>query len=109
MCLWHFYKGESLIGKKIGVAGDEPTCSEMAASLTKALGEEVRYNDVPPDMYRSFGFPGADELGNMFQFYHDFEEVCTSTRHVPYSRELDPGLQSFDTWLTHNAKKIPLD
>ena len=104
-----FKKGTSLIGKRIGIAGDEPTCAEMAASLTKALGEEVRYNDVPPDVYRSFGFPGADELGNMFQFYHDFEEVCVSTRHVPASRELDPGLQNFDTWLKHNAKKIPIE
>jgi uncharacterized protein YbjT (DUF2867 family) len=104
-----FKKGTSLIGKRIGVAGDEPTCREMAASLTKALGEEVRYNDVTPDLYRSFGFPGADELGNMFQFYRDFEEVCVSTRHVPYSKELDPGLQNFDTWLKHNAKKIPID
>jgi hypothetical protein len=104
-----FKKGTELIGKRIGVAGDEPTCSQMAASLTKALGEEVRYNSVSPDLYRSFGFPGADELGNMFQFYHDFEEVCVSTRHVPYSRQLDPALQDFDTWLKHNAKKIPIE
>jgi len=103
-----FKKGTALVGKRIGVAGDEPTCSEMAASLTKALGEEVKYNAVPPDMYRSFGFPGADELGNMFQFYSDFEEVCTSTRHVPTSKELNPELQNFDTWLKENAKKIPL-
>ena len=104
-----FKKGTELVGKRIGVAGDEPTCSQMAASLTKALGEEVRYNSVSPDLYRSFGFPGADELGNMFQFYHDFEEVCVSTRHVPYSRQLDPALQDFDTWLKHNAKKIPIE
>lgn len=103
-----FKKGTALVGKRIGVAGDEPTCSEMAASLTKALGEEVKYNAVPPDMYRSFGFPGADELGNMFQFYSEFEEVCTSTRHVPTSNELNPELQNFDTWLKENAKKIPL-
>jgi len=104
-----FKQGTSLVGKRIGVAGDEPTCAEMATSLSKALGEEVRYNSVSPDNYRSFGFPGADELGNMFQFYRDFEEVCVSTRHVPYSRELNPELQSFDTWLKGNAKKIPLN
>jgi len=72
------------------------------------LGEEVKYNSVSPDMYRSFGFPGADELGNMFQFYRDFEEVCVSTRHVGYSKELNPELQSFDAWLKENASKIPL-
>lgn len=104
-----FKKGPSLAGKIIGVAGSEPTCKEMAVSLTKALGEEVRYNEVSPDVYRSFGFPGADEMGNMFQFYRDFEEVLTTTRNVKYSKELNPSLQNFDMWLAANAKKIPLD
>jgi uncharacterized protein YbjT (DUF2867 family) len=104
-----FKKGPSLAGKRIGIAGGEPTCKQMAESLTKALGEEVRYNEVSPDVYRSFGFPGADDLGNMFQFYRDFENVCTKTRDVKYSKELNPELQDFDTWLKDNAKKIPLD
>jgi uncharacterized protein YbjT (DUF2867 family) len=104
-----FKKGPSLAGKRIGIAGGEPTCKQMAESLTKALGEEVRYNEVSPDVYRSFGFPGADDLGNMFQFYRDFENVCTKTRDVKYCKELNPELQDFDTWLKDNAKKIPLD
>lgn len=104
-----FKKGTSLVGKTIGVAGDEPTCQQMADALTKAIGEEVRYNDVSPDLYRSFGFPGADEMGNMFQFYRDFEDVCTSTRNVPFSRELNPELQSFETWLERNVKLLPID
>ena len=104
-----FKKGTSLVGKTIGVAGDEPTCEEMAASLTKALGEEVKYNEVSPDIYRSFGFPGADEMGNMFQFYRDFEEVCISTRDVQYSKELNPELQTFDNWLDENAELLPLE
>lgn len=103
-----FKKGPGMAGKRIGIAGDEPTCAEMAASLTRALGEEVRYNDVSPDVYRGFGFPGADDLGNMFQFYADFEDVCTGTRNISYSRELNPELQSFDQWLEKNAAKIPL-
>lgn len=103
-----FKKGTSLVGKRIGIAGGEPTCEEMAQSLSRALGEEVRYNNVSAATYRSFGFPGADDLGNMFQFYQEFEEVCTSTRDVAYSRELNPSIQSFDQWLAANAKKIPL-
>ena len=46
----------------------------MAAALTRALGEEVRYNAVPPDVFRGFGFPGADDIGNMFQFKSEFED-----------------------------------
>lgn len=104
-----FKKGVSMAGKTIGVAGGEPTCRQMAEALTKALGELVVYNEVSPVDYRNFGFPGAEELGNMFQFYRDFEEVCVATRDVKYSKQLNPSLQSFDQWLAVNAKKIPLE
>lgn len=104
-----FKKGTAMAGKTIGIAGGEPTCQQMADALTKALGEEVKYNEVPPDIYRSFGFPGADELGNMFQFYRDFEEDCCAIRNVHFSKELNPALQSFEMWLVDNAKKIPLE
>lgn len=102
-----FKKGSSLVGKTVGVAGDEPTCEQMAASMTKALGQEVKYNAITPEMFRSFGFPGAEDLGNMFQFYQEFQEVCTSTRNVKFTKELNPALQSFDEWLIENAKKLP--
>jgi uncharacterized protein YbjT (DUF2867 family) len=103
-----FKKGDSLIGKRIGIAGDQLTGVEMAAALSKALGEEVRYNEVTPEQYRGFGFPGADDLGNMFQFYRDFDEVCNSSRDVKVSRELNPELKSFDGWLAANGSRIPL-
>lgn len=104
-----FKKGPELIGKKIGIAGDQRTCTEMAAALSKALGEEVVYNNITPEQYRAFGFPGADDLGNMFQFYRDFDEVCNSIRDVKFSRELNPELQSFDMWLAENVKRIPME
>jgi uncharacterized protein YbjT (DUF2867 family) len=104
-----FKKGEELIGKRVGIAGDQLTCAEMAKALSKALGEEVIYNEITPEQYRGFGFPGADDLGNMFQFYRDFDEVCNSIRDVKFSKELNPELQSFDMWLSKNAKRIPLN
>jgi uncharacterized protein YbjT (DUF2867 family) len=104
-----FKRGEEMVGKRIGIAGDQLTCTEMAEALSKALGEEVKYNEVTPEQFRNFGFPGADDLGNMFQFYRDFDEVCNSIRDVNRSRELNPELKSFDRWLSENAKRIPLD
>lgn len=104
-----FKKGLTMVGKTIGIAGDEPTCQQMAEKLTKALGQEVVYNEVTPEVYRSFGFPGADDLANMFQFYRDFEEVCTKTRDIKFSKQLNPSIQSFDQWLAENVQKIPLD
>jgi uncharacterized protein YbjT (DUF2867 family) len=104
-----FKKGASLVGKRIGVASDQLTCTEMAEAMSKALGEEVSYHEITPEQFRGFGFPGADDLGNMFQFYRDFDEVCNSMRDVNFSKELNPELQSFEMWLAENAKRIPID
>ncbi|MFN8008249.1 MAG: NmrA/HSCARG family protein [Terriglobia bacterium] len=104
-----FKKDSTYIGKTVGIAGDLLTGAQMASSMTRALGKEVRYNDVPADVYRSFGFPGADDLGNMFQFKRDFEEYFCGARSVELSRSLNPKLQSFDQWLEANKNRIPLE
>jgi uncharacterized protein YbjT (DUF2867 family) len=104
-----FKRGNELIGKTVGVAGEQLTGEEMATAMSKAIGQEVVYNNVTPETFRNFGFPGADDLGNMFQFYRDFEEVCNSVRDVNFSRELNPDLKSFERWLSDNARRIPLD
>lgn len=103
-----FKKGREFIGKTVGVAGEHLTGTQMAAALSKALGQDVQYNEVSPDAYRSFGFPGADDMGNMFQFKRDFEDVYTGARSVEFSRSLNPALQSFEYWLSKNASRIPL-
>jgi len=104
-----FKRGPEFIGKKVGIAGEHLTGAEMAAKMTKALGQEVRYDDVPPEIFRGFGFPGAEDLGNMFQFKRDFNDDFCGVRDVEATRRLHPGLQSFDRWLAANAAKIPLD
>jgi uncharacterized protein YbjT (DUF2867 family) len=104
-----FKRGPEFIGKKVGIAGEHLTGAQMAAKMSKALGREVRYNDVPADVYRSFDFPGADDLGNMFQFKRDFQEAFCGPRSVEFSRSVNPELQTFDQWLARNKDKIPLD
>ena len=103
-----FKRGSELIGKTVGVAGEHLTGTEMAAELAKALGQPVSYNAVSPDVYRSFGFPGADDLGNMFQFKADFQSLYCGNRPVALSRSLNPKLQTFAQWLAVNKDRIPL-
>jgi hypothetical protein len=55
---------------------------------------------VPPDVFRSFGFPGADDIGNMFQFWADFNDLYSGNRSVEFSRSLNPELQTLDQWMT---------
>ncbi|HET6274052.1 MAG TPA: NmrA/HSCARG family protein [Bacteroidota bacterium] len=104
-----FKRGSEFIGKTVGIAGEHLTGNQMAAALTKALGKEVRYNDVPPDVYRSFGFPGADDMGNMLQFKRDFEQDYCGARNLNFSRSLNPSLQTLETWLSKNKSRIPLE
>ncbi len=103
-----FRKGGETIGKTIGIAGEHLTGAQMAAALAKALGRETVYNAVTPEQYRGFGFPGAEDLGNMFQFYRDFEDYFCKARSVEVSRALNPELQSFADWLAKNRERIPL-
>jgi uncharacterized protein YbjT (DUF2867 family) len=103
-----FKKGTEYIGKSVGIAGEHLTGTEMAAALSAALGQPVHYNAVSPDVYRSFGFPGADDLGNMFQFKHDFHETYRAARSVEESRRLNPALHTFASWLAENKALIPL-
>jgi len=103
-----FKKGQEYIGKNVGVAGEHLSGNQMADALSKALGEPVVYNKIPAAVYRSFGFPGADDLGNMFQVYDEFEEKMNDLRDVKVSKQLNPQLQNFEQWLAQNAKKIPL-
>jgi len=104
-----FKKGPSMIGKTVGIAGEHISCANMAKALSKALSEEVRYNSVSPEMFRSFGFPGAEDLGNMFQYYADFEKEFSDARDIKIARELNPSLQTFEQWLADNVKKLPVD
>lgn len=103
-----FKKGNEYIGKNVGVAGEHLSGTQMAEGLSKALGEPVVYNKIPASVYRSFGFPGADDLGNMFQVYDEFEKKVNDLRDVKVSKQLNPQLQNFEQWLAENVKKIPL-
>ena len=91
-CAYGIFKtGGEFIGKTVGIAGEHLTGAQMAAALTKALGQRGRYNAVPPEVYRGFGFPGADDLGNMFQFKRDFEDYFCGARSLAVSRVAEPG------------------
>ena len=103
-----FKRGKEFIGRTVGVAGEHLTGAQLAAGLSRALGQEIGYVDVPPEVYRSFGFPGADDLGNMFQFKRDFNDYYCGARDLSFARSLVPDLQSYDQWLARHKDQIPI-
>ena len=100
---------DEYIGRTAGIAGEHLTGGEMAQALSLALGEAVLYNAISPEEYRALNFPGAADLGNMFQFKRDFNEDFCAARSVGESRKLNPDLQTFAQWLAKHATEIPLE
>ena len=108
-CAYGIFKGGARhVGQSVGISGDQPTGAQMAATLTRALGREVRYHAITPEAYRALGFPGAEDLGNMFQFYRDFERDFCASRDPAAARALNPSLQTFEQWVAANKSRIPL-
>jgi uncharacterized protein YbjT (DUF2867 family) len=109
-CAYGIFKaGSAYIGKRVGIAGEHLTGAEMAAAFSAEFGQPVRYNAIEPAVYRSFGFPGAEDLGNMFQFNRDFADMFCAARSLETSRRLNPGLKTFRAWLAENKGRIPLE
>jgi uncharacterized protein YbjT (DUF2867 family) len=104
-----FKRSNEYIGKRVGIAGEHLTGAEMAEKSGKGLGVKVNYNAVSANVYRGFGFPGADDLGNMFQIYDEFEGPFRAVRSVDESRKLAPSLMTFDQWLAKNKSRIELE
>jgi uncharacterized protein YbjT (DUF2867 family) len=102
-----FKAGEQYIGKRVGIAGESLSFQEMSQKLEKGLGiSPVKFNPVEADTFRGFGFPGADEYGNMFQMYRDFEKEVNAARNIDEARKLNPALQNFDQWLQANKARV---
>jgi len=102
-------RGDELVGKSVGIAGEHLSGAQMAEQLGLALGEAVAHNAMPPEAFRKLGFPGADDLANMFQFKHDFNDYYVGARDLSFARALNPELQDYKSWVAANKHKIPLE
>jgi uncharacterized protein YbjT (DUF2867 family) len=104
-----FRRGTGMAGKRIGISGEVLSGTEMATKMSSALGRKISFNDVPFDVYRGLGFPGAEDLSNMFQYQAILGDEFSRSRDPVFSRTLNPGLLSFDAWLAKNKSRIPLE
>ncbi|RAV17141.1 NmrA/HSCARG family protein [Mycolicibacterium sp. GF69] len=94
-----FERGAQFVGKTVSIAGDHLTGDEFAAALSTLHGEAVLYRPQAWDDLRELNFPGAVEMGNMFQYYAEDSERFTKARDLAFVRTLNPGLQSFRDWI----------
>uniref|UniRef100_A0A7S3XGR8 NmrA-like domain-containing protein n=1 Tax=Oxyrrhis marina TaxID=2969 RepID=A0A7S3XGR8_OXYMA len=63
-----------MIGQTVGSASLHCSAAELAAQMSKATNETITYQCVPWGTFAAFGFPGAEELAQMFKFFTDNEK-----------------------------------
>ena len=102
-----FKRGPEVSGQRFGIAGEVLSGPEYAAAFSRHLGAPVSFYDMPFAEYRALGFPGADDMGNMFEHHAILGEEFRRYRSPEVARALNPALQSFDHWLNANASRIP--
>lgn len=84
----------------LGVVGEDGSCEEYAATMSKVLGRNIRYNYIERDTYTAFGFPGAEELANMFEVQR--LHIQSRQHHLDECLIMHPEMQSFESWLIKN-------
>jgi uncharacterized protein YbjT (DUF2867 family) len=99
-----FERPDEFQGRTIGVVGDDRSCAEYAEIMTRVLNKPVAYNYIPREVFASFGFPGAEELANMFEVQR--LHIPERKADLEESRRLYPGVRSFEQWLTTNKDRF---
>ncbi|XP_018423507.1 PREDICTED: nmrA-like family domain-containing protein 1 [Nanorana parkeri] len=84
-------------GKDIGLSMDKLTTEQYAAIMTRVLGKNIRDAKLSPDAFAKLGFPGAEELANMFKFY-----LMKPDRDIQVTLQLNPKAKKFQCWLEEN-------
>lgn len=99
-----FERREEFIGKTVGIVGDELPAAKYAEAMTRELGKPVVYNHIPREVFAKFGFPGAEDLADMFEFYR--KHVPSRRDDLAQCRSLHPGIQTFDRWLSKHKESF---
>ena len=92
------------IGQVLKLAGDELTGTQYADAMSRRTGEEIRYTHIPRETYAALGFPGAEDLADMFEFYRLY--MPSRRREIEICRTIAPDLQNFATWVARNEGKL---
>eukprot|EP01099_Mayorella_cantabrigiensis_P008206 TRINITY_DN75_c0_g1_i1.p1 TRINITY_DN75_c0_g1~~TRINITY_DN75_c0_g1_i1.p1 ORF type:complete len:356 (-),score=108.09 TRINITY_DN75_c0_g1_i1:62-1000(-) len=94
------------INKRVGLAGDFKTISELAKGFSSTFGIDVAPVTFPREVYLSFGFPGVEDMANMFAWYAT-EDFLKSRSIEETNKVSAPGkFKTFEEWLEANKDKL---
>ena len=89
----------------IGVASQHLTCGEIANILSEVMEKDVRHIYLPFDKYKELGFPGSQDLGNMFEFKNVHNQEFCRTRNINDINKCFTPL-SFRDWCIENKEQL---
>ncbi|GAA1618805.1 NmrA/HSCARG family protein [Kribbella sancticallisti] len=101
-----FQAGARFVGRTVGLAGTHATGKQLADLFAKVLGEPVVYRPMTHQQLRAAGFPEAEELGNMFQFFTEAAETFVGNRDRDLIRTINPRLQTLEDWLAEHHEQL---
>lgn len=101
-----FRAGARFVGRTVGLAGTHATGEQMAEIFARVLGEAVDYRPITHEQMRNAGFPDADELGNMFQFFTEAADTYVGNRDLDVVRTLNPRLRTLEDWLIEHREQL---
>lgn len=95
-----FEQPEKYIGQVVKLAGDELPATQYAEVMSRRTGAQIRYAHVPRETYAALGFPGAEDLADMFEYYRLL--IPSRAKDIESCRAIDPEVQSFEVWASKN-------
>jgi NmrA-like family protein len=99
-----FRDPEAFKDKTVGIVGDDLPCAEYAAIMSRGVGKKVVYSHMPREKYAALGFPGADDLANMFEYNRLY--IPNRKADLEQSRRLYAGMQRFEPWIKANQARL---
>jgi uncharacterized protein YbjT (DUF2867 family) len=92
--------------KTVGIVGDDLPCSKYAEVMSRVLGKRIMYRYIPRDVFAKLGFPGAEDLANMFEYNRLF--IPNRQAGLDESLTLYPAILRFEPWVQANKDKFDL-
>lgn len=99
-----FEQPGTYIGKVLKPAGDELPASTYAAIMGRQTGAQIRYAHVPRETFAALGFPGAEDLADMFEYYR--LHIPSRAGDIKAWRAIAPAVQDFETWAQRNQAAL---
>jgi len=84
-------------GQFIPVAGDKESLQYYADALSEKEGKKVILNQIPHEVFASFGFPMAAEIAAMFHWFNDYSFY--GKKDWQDSKKTYPELRTFKAYL----------